>query len=195
MPWPKDHKQKVRQKIVAAAANALRSGGVGGLIVEDVMAQAGLTHGAFYAHFDSKDDLVRTAIEHANEETLERFAKDVAPLSAKQRFKAAVAGYLEPKHVAHPEFGCPVAVLGPEISRAGGKAQKSMSRGLRDRIDWMRELLPKSVRGSHADDLVLGTFACMVGAVVIARVLGGKESDHVLESVHRFLDRALDDIE
>jgi len=70
-----------------------------------------------------------------------------------------------------------------------------MARGLRERIAWMRGLLPKTVRGSHADDVVLGAFACMVGAIVIARVLGDKDSDHVLASAKRFLDRALDEIE
>ena len=66
MPWPDDHKARTRKKIVQAAAEAFRAGGVAGVRLEDVMARAGLTHGGFYAHFASKEELLREALEHAS---------------------------------------------------------------------------------------------------------------------------------
>jgi TetR/AcrR family transcriptional regulator, transcriptional repressor for nem operon len=191
MPWPKDHKAKTREKIVAAAAAALRTGGIGGVGVEDVMARAGLTHGAFYAHFADKDELIRAALEHASEQTLERFSKAVEGVAEDDRFEAAVASYLHPQHVAHPEVGCPVAAVGPEIVRAGGKARRSMAAGMRRRVEWMRGLLPRRFRGARGDEAVIGAFACMVGAVVLARSVGGEESDAVLEAARKFIDRAM----
>ncbi len=191
MPWPKDHKAKTREKIVAEAAAALRTGGIGGVGVEDVMARAGLTHGAFYAHFADKDELIRAALEHASEQTLERFSKAVEGAAEDRRFEAAVASYLHPQHVAHPEVGCPVAAVGPEIVRAGAKTRRSMAAGMRRRVEWMRGLLPKRLRGARGDEAVIGAFACMVGAVVLARSVGGEESDAVLEAARKFIDRAM----
>src|SRR5258707_14167760 len=65
-PWPEDHKARTREKIVQAAAAAFRAGGVAGVRLEDVMARAALTHGGFYAHFASKEELLREALEHAS---------------------------------------------------------------------------------------------------------------------------------
>lgn len=191
MPWPKDHKAKVHEKIVAQAAAALRSGGVGGLGVEDVMAQVGLTHGAFYAHFADKDELVREALEHADAETLDRFTKVVAGVPDEAKFRAAVEAYLCAPHASHPEVGCPVAALAPEITRAGGKAKRVVAGQVRSRIEWLRTLLPKRLRGGGADEVVIGALACMVGGIVLARVVGGQDAAAILEATRRFVARGM----
>jgi TetR/AcrR family transcriptional repressor of nem operon len=138
--------------------------------VEDVLAKAGLTHGAFYAHFDSKDDLVREAIAHAAEQTLQRFSKNLESVPQEDRFAAAVA-YMSPQHLAHPEVGYPVAALAPEVTRAGGKTKRALGESIRARIEWMRTLLPRGLRGAKQDEMLVGTVACMLGAVVLARLL------------------------
>jgi TetR/AcrR family transcriptional regulator, transcriptional repressor for nem operon len=191
VPWPKDHKAKIHEKIVAEASAALRSGGLGGVGVEDVMARVGLTHGAFYAHFRDKDELVREALEYAGKQTLERFSKAVEEAPAERRFAAAVEGYVSVLHAAHPELGCPVATLGPEVARAGGKTRRLLGSQIRQRLEWMRGLLPKRFRGAHADETVLGALACMVGAVVLARTVSGEESEAILEAARKFIDRAV----
>jgi TetR/AcrR family transcriptional repressor of nem operon len=191
VPWPKNHKAQVRKKIVTSAATALRAGGISGMSVDDVMTQAGLTHGAFYAHFESKDDLLRAALEYAADETLERFSKKLAPVPEDSRLAAAVGAYLSRQHVDHPETGCPVAALAPEVTRAGGKTRRALVQGIRKRIEWTRTLLPRRLQGAGEDEILVGTLSCMLGAVVLARCLGGEGSDAVLEHARRFIDRAL----
>src|SRR5437868_14256718 len=114
MPWPKDHKERTKAKIVNAAATAFREGGISAIGVDEVMSRAGLTHGAFYSHFDSKDELVRAAVRRAGEETLEYLDKARESVPPEHGWRAAAAAYLSPQHAAHPEVGCPLATWGPE---------------------------------------------------------------------------------
>jgi len=131
VPWPKDHKAKLREKIVAYASAALRAGGLGGVGVEEAMAHVGLTHGAFYAHFADKDELIRAALEHAAKQTLERFSKALEGVPDEDRFRTVVDGYLSSLHARHPEAGCPVAALAPEVTRAGGKVKRTFGAQVR----------------------------------------------------------------
>src|SRR5262245_40936120 len=130
MPWPQDHKSRTRRRIVQDAAAAFRAGGTARVRVEDIMARAGLTHGGFYAHFSSKDDVLRESLDYASGQTLEMLSKPLAGTPAADRFRAVVDAYLSPTHVAHPEVGCPLASLGPEIARAGGRPLRSLAHGL-----------------------------------------------------------------
>jgi len=191
MPWPKDHKAKIREKIVSAASAAVRARGASRIGVEEVMTSAGLTHGAFYAHFSSKDALVRAALEYAGNQTLERFSRLLEGVPPDERFNATVAAYLSSQHAAHPEAGCPVAALGPEVARTGGRTKRVLAEGIRRRLEWMRSLLPERLYGPREDEVVVGALACMVGAVVLARILGGEKSEAILKSTLKFLERAL----
>ena len=121
MPWPDDRKTRTREKIVQAAAAAFRAGGITNVRVEDVMARAGLTHGGFYAHFRSKEELLREAVKHAGDQTLTNLARPLSEAPAERRLQAVIDAYLSPAHVAHPERGCPLATLGPEIARTAGR--------------------------------------------------------------------------
>jgi TetR/AcrR family transcriptional repressor of nem operon len=107
------------------------------------------------------------------------------------RFAAAVAAYFSPQHVAHPEAGCPVAALAPEVTRAGGKTKRELGESIRARFAWMRGLLPRHLRGAKQEEVLVGTVACMLGAVVLARALGGEDADSVLEHARGFVERAL----
>src|SRR5262249_33469321 len=140
MPWPQDYKSRTRQRIVQAAAAAFRAGGTSRVRVEDVMARAGLTPGGFYAHFRSKDDLLREPVAEASRQTLDMMSKPRAGAQAANRLRTVVDAYLSPSHVAHPELGCPVASLGPEIARARGRPWRTLAHGLKNRIAWMHEL-------------------------------------------------------
>jgi TetR/AcrR family transcriptional repressor of nem operon len=189
MPWPDDHKARTREKIVQAAAAAFRAGGVADVRLEDVMARAGLTHGGFYAHFASKEELLREALEHASTQTVDMLSKPLASVPDESRLQGVIDAYLSPAHVAHPERGCPLATLGPEIARTGGPTHGALAEGVRNRLEWMRQLLPEGQREAASDDQIIGALACMVGGVILARTVGGKDSAAVLEACREFLRR------
>jgi TetR/AcrR family transcriptional regulator, transcriptional repressor for nem operon len=191
MPWPRDHKSRTRERILRAAAEAFRARGVPDVSVEEIMAGAGLTRGGFYAHFASKDDLLHQSLEHASRETVESLADRLKSAPAERRLHLLVDAYLGPEHVAHPERGCLVAALGPELTRGSPEVRHGLASGVRRRLTWMRSLLPKERRGRRPDEEIIGAFACMVGGVVLARAFRGKESTALLEACRAFLHRAL----
>jgi TetR/AcrR family transcriptional repressor of nem operon len=193
MPWPKDHKAQTRDRIIGAAAAAFRAEGVSGVGVDDIMSSAGLTRGGFYAHFSSKDDLLAQALERASCQTLATMSKEFESVPVERRLHAVVDAYLSRRHAAHPDRGCPVAALGPELARAGGRSRRALAGGIRRRLEWLRELAPRRRRGRAQDEQVVGALACMVGGLILARALGGKESEEILESCRGFLHRALSD--
>ncbi len=190
MPWPKEHKQETRARILDAAAAEFRARGVSGVGVADVMERAGLTHGGFYSHFSSKDDLLVEALRRAVQQTRETLAGSLDSVPAEQRLAAMIDRYLSPEHATHPERGCPVAALAPELSRAGGKARRELARMIRWRLDWLRG--PGQPQPGHlTEEQAKVALACMVGAIVLARGLGGAEGAALLESCRSFLHRAL----
>ena len=191
MPWPKDHKARTRERIVGAAADAFRARGVADVRIEEIMAAAGLTHGGFYAHFASKEELLDAALAHASEETIARLSEPLATAGADERLRAVIDAYLSGEHVGHPEHGCPVAALGPEVARGEGAAKRDLARGLKRRLAWMRELLPARRRGRDDDSELLGVFACMIGGVILARLVPKKDAPAVLAACREFLHRSL----
>jgi TetR/AcrR family transcriptional repressor of nem operon len=193
MPWPRHHKAHTRARILAAAAAAIREKGPDGVAVAEVMDRAGLTHGGFYAHFASKDDLLAQALALTGEASLASLAAAADAASDGERLRAVVDAYLSPWHVAHVGEGCPVAALGPEVARGGGRLQRDLARMIRARVEWLRTLLPGTRRGSRRHDDAVGALAGMVGGLVLARALGGDDGRDVLAATRRFLDRALDD--
>lgn len=205
MPWPDDHKKRTRERIVRAAAEAFRARGLAGVRLDEVMAAAGLTHGGFYAHFRSKDDLLAEAIDLANEETVSTLSAGAeAPsssaaaspspsASSKDLLQAVLDAYLSPVHAAHPAHGCPVAALGPEIARLKGRARpkQELARGIRQRLEWMRSLFRQTHPAGVRESEVVGTLACLIGAVILARLMGGKESDEILALTRTYLHERL----
>src|ERR1043166_3266375 len=109
MRYPPEHKAEVRQKIVKDASFRVRGEGLTGAAVAAVMRDSGLTHGGFYKHFGSKEELLMEALNAAFEEmadSLARAAEDAPPGTA---WKSVVKTYLSPEHCDHPELGCPLA--------------------------------------------------------------------------------------
>ena len=159
------------------------------------MGDAGLTHGGFYAHFKSKDDLLLEALEHASAQTIERFSTVLAKVPAERHVHELIDRYLSPGDAAHPEMGCPVAALGPELARAGGPRRQRLARGIRRRIEWMRGLLPAKAKRGRGSDPAIGVLACMIGGMILARAVGERESAAVLEATREFLHSSLSDKE
>src|SRR5215472_106924 len=111
MPWTPEHKEETRRRIIDAAAAAFRANGVGGISLADIMRQVGLTHGGFYAHFKSKEDLVATTLAELHDARMARF-EDMAKTAADTALMKAADFYLSSRHREHPETGCAIATLG-----------------------------------------------------------------------------------
>jgi TetR/AcrR family transcriptional repressor of nem operon len=191
MPWPKNYKAETRARIVATAAATLRANGVTGVGVVDTMGRAGLTHGGFYAHFGSRDNLLIEALEYANRESLAPLMRSLQDAPTEAQLRAVADAYLSPWHVRHVDVGCPVAAVGPEVARAGGAMLRKLRRMVRERLAWLRSLVPAGRSGQRREEQVVGVLACMVGGLSLARAVGGRESTELLEACRGFLHRAL----
>ena len=190
MPWAENHKAETRERILDAAAVAFRAEGVDGIAVGDVMSRAGLTHGGFYAHFASKEQLVAEALRHASRQTTRKFDR-TAEAAGADALRAVIDSYLDAAHVAHPERGCVVAALGPEAARGPRAVKVSLGQSIRARLDRLRRLLPASLPTRARDKQAAGVFACMVGGLILARGLQREESEQLLADCRAFLDDAL----
>src|SRR5262249_56998782 len=111
---------------------------------------------------------------------------------AAQRLHAVIDTYLSPEHAALPERGCPVAALGSELGRAGARTRRHIARSVRRRLEWLQGLEPAGNGSRVADDQMIGALACMVGGLIVARLIGGKDSEVVLRACREFLHRAID---
>src|SRR5690348_3195768 len=115
MRYSREHKQETHARIVRKASVRLREKGAHGVGVADLMKEAGLTHGGFYAHFDSREALVIEAFAYAMDRSIEHWRKAVAQLPPDKRLSAIVESYLTTIHRDDPGRGCAVPTLGPEI--------------------------------------------------------------------------------
>jgi TetR/AcrR family transcriptional regulator, transcriptional repressor for nem operon len=189
MPWPEDHKQQTRDRIVDAAASALRANGIDGVSIAEIMAEAGLTHGGFYAHFASKDELLSAAIARASHQTIDRLANAMRSMPPERRIDAVIDAYLSAKHADHPEQGCALAALGPELTRVGGQVQRDLAGSLQRRLEWLRALLPED---KASEDTAIAVHACLLGGLIMARAVGPEKSAAVLAATRAFVHDALE---
>lgn len=158
-----------RQRIVETASRLFREHGLAGIGVADLMKRAGLTHGGFYGHFPSKEDLMAEACARALAESLAKWRARV-DAEPDDPLGAVAALYLSESHCAQPGGGCAIAALGSEAARHGEPVRRAMTDGLRPLIDLLAERVPgrsKSAKRQKA----LATFASMVGAVTLARAV------------------------
>jgi TetR/AcrR family transcriptional repressor of nem operon len=180
MPWSEEHKQKTRERILEAAATMFRDRGIEQTSVIDVMKRAGLTHGGFYAHFKSKDELVAEAVKHACEQVSKLFDSPSENASAPEALLAVVAAYLSLPHMAHPECGCPVAALGTELTRSGSKVKKVISKEMQLRIERLYQRTAPNTTSESRRQQAVGILACMVGGQILARNLNSADGAQFL---------------
>lgn len=165
-----------RSRIVDAAARMLRGRGMEGTSVADLMHAAGMTHGGFYKHFGSKDELADLAARAAFQEIVARFDERARREGVEAARKAYFAEYLSAAHLEHPEFGCPVAAFGADA----GRRPDALAAAFADGVEMLIErIAANSAPGQRAD--AIRTLAAMVGAVVVARAVGsGALRDEIL---------------
>jgi TetR/AcrR family transcriptional repressor of nem operon len=164
-------KEQSHERIVEVAARAIRRAGYRGVGVADIMKEAGLTHGGFYAHFASRDALLVEAMQEASRDNQAALSQAMARRMAKgdPRFTALVWAYLHDTHLVRTENGCVVAALASEMTRQGDVVQQEARRRVRYLIEFVQSALPEGVAPEQAGFVT----ATMVGALQLARTLGG----------------------
>jgi TetR/AcrR family transcriptional regulator, transcriptional repressor for nem operon len=176
--YGKEQKQATRRRIIEAAGRRLKRDGIDGSGIATLMADAGLTNGAFYAHFDSKEDLVANAVAEQLREQRESFSAQPPDRAGLEQF---VREYLSIQHRDNPECGCPSAALLDELGRSTDATKRVYTDGLLVVIDDIAARLapddPESARVK-----TLSVFALMVGTLQLSRALVDRQlADEVLE--------------
>jgi TetR/AcrR family transcriptional repressor of nem operon len=180
MRYSKEHKLETHARIVKKASVRLREKGAHGIGVADLMKEAGLTHGGFYAHFDSREALVVEASADTMDRSTERWRRLAEQLPAEKRLAAIVDGYLTAAHRDDPGHGCAVSALGAEIARESPKTRKVFAVKLEQMIDVVAEQIPDVPRKA-ARKQAMAAIATMMGTLVMARIAGnGEVSDEIL---------------
>ncbi|WP_097142837.1 TetR/AcrR family transcriptional regulator [Rhizobium subbaraonis] len=167
-----------RRRILEVATRLFKDKGFDAVSVAEVMKAAGLTHGGFYGHFSSKDDLVAQTLAHA-------LAADSV---GEGNFSDFVRSYLAPRHRDNPAGGCPTAGLAAAIRHQTPAAQSAMAEGLRAQIARIEKALPEQGLADKRR-AAIGSWAAMVGAVILARAIDDPAlSDEILEQTRAWID-------
>jgi len=175
-------KEATHERIVEAAARAIRRSGYGGTGVADIMKDAGLTHGGFYAHFDSREAMLAEAADRAGADTVATMTRVAGAAPPDQALHAIIRAYLSKAHVEAVETGCAVAALGSEMPRQAPQVRRAATRRIKEMIDLVARQSPDwGQPGAHERALV--TVATAVGALVLARAVDDpKLSDALREA-------------
>jgi AcrR family transcriptional regulator len=169
MRYPEGHKEAVRERIVRAASEALRGHGLSGVGIPALMKQAGLTHGGFYAHFESRDALVAEAVRAAAQGTANgAFAEGLS-------LEETLSRYLSLGHAEHPEQGCVLAALGTEAERQPPVVRRAFADVARGFLGLFERKLHPHGRAKRPSDEALVRAATTIGALVLARLVDDPE--------------------
>jgi TetR/AcrR family transcriptional repressor of nem operon len=163
-------KEITHERIVEVAARAIRRSGYDGTGVADIMKEAGLTHGGFYAHFPSREVLLAEAADRAGAEAVALSEHIAASVPPEQALPSMVRAYLSKEHFEGIETGCPVSALGSEMPRQAPVVRRAATRRIKEMIDVVARQLPDwGQPGAHEQALI--TVATMVGTMVLARAV------------------------
>ena len=174
-------KEATHERIVEAAARAIRRSGYGGTGVADIMKDVGLTHGGFYAHFASREAMLAEAADRAGAESVATLKRVAAAAPPQEALRSMIHAYLSKEHVKNAETGCPVAALGSETARQASKVRRAATRRIKDVIDLVARYSPdQGEPEAHARALV--TVATMVGALVLARAVDDPKLSEALRT-------------
>jgi TetR/AcrR family transcriptional regulator, transcriptional repressor for nem operon len=182
-------KEATHERIVEVAARAIRRSGYAGTSVADIMKEAGLTHGGFYAHFDSREAMLAEAADRAGAESVAASARIAADGPPEQALRRLLRAYLSKEHAEGIEFGCPIAALGSEMPRQAPQVRRAATRRIKEMIDVVARQSPDwGQPGAHEHALV--TVATAVGALLLVRAVDDpKLADMLRDSVLQHLAR------
>lgn len=176
-----NNKEASHERIVSAAARAIRRSGYGGTGVADIMKEAGLTHGAFYAHFASREAMLAEAADRAGAESVAAAASVVAAVPPDQSLQTIIQAYLSKEHLGSIETGCPIPALGSEMPRQSPEVRRAATRRIKEMVDLVARQLPDwGQPGAHERALV--TVATLVGTLMLARAVDDPALSDTLRS-------------
>jgi AcrR family transcriptional regulator len=176
--YGKEHKEATQRRIIETAGRRFKGDGIDGSGIATLMADAGLTNGAFYAHFDSKDDLVATVVA----DQLRKQCEDLSTVApGRDGVEQFVHAYLSVEHRDTPEDGCPAAALLDEIGRCPDTTKRAYTDGTLAIVDDLAaRLAPHDPRSARVK--TLGVLAGMVGTLQLSRALADRQlADEILE--------------
>lgn len=163
-------KEATHDRIVEAAARAIRRSGYNGTGVADIMKAAGLTHGGFYAHFGSREAMLAEAADRAGRESVELMERIAAVTPPDQALQRMAQAYLSKEHLESIETGCATAALGSEMPRQVPAVRSAATRRIKEMIDLVSRQMPDWGQPS-AHERALATVSTMVGALILARAV------------------------
>ena len=170
-----------RERIVEAAAQLFRQRGFDGIGVADLMKEAGLTHGGFYGHFSSKQELIAEAAARALTSSLAAWSQLSARASG-DPLGAVASAYLTSGHRDNPGAGCLLAALGPDVARQGPAVRHAVTDYVRSAVDLLTRLIPHKSKAARRRKAI-STYATLVGAMVIARAVDDRKlSQEILDA-------------
>ncbi len=169
-----NRKEATHARILETAARAIRRSGYSGTGVADIMKEAGLTHGGFYAHFASRDEMLAEAASLAGAETIAIVEQVFAKAPKEQRLWALMNAYLSSEHTANIEMGCALAALGSEMHRQAPEVRAASTRRIKEMIRLVQDQLPDQSQ-STAHDAALLMISTMVGTLMLARAVDDPE--------------------
>jgi TetR/AcrR family transcriptional repressor of nem operon len=191
MRYSREHKLETHDRIVKKASVRLREKGAHGVGVADLMKEAGLTHGGFYAHFDSREALVIEAFAYAMDRGTDHWRRLAERTPPAKRLATIVDSYLTPVHRDDPGHGCAIPTLAAEIARESPRTRKAFAAKLEQMIDMLAAQIPDMPRKA-ARKQAMAAVSTMMGTLVLARIAGnGDFSDEILGAGREaVLDRA-----
>jgi TetR/AcrR family transcriptional regulator, transcriptional repressor for nem operon len=180
MRYEKGRKDATHKRIVNVASKRFRKDGIASVGVARLMADASLTHGGFYAHFNSKEDLVREALIDALDRTRGELGRVTCADGA--GIEALVRTYLSPWHRDRPDHGCAAASLVSEVARLSRPTRVTFTERIEALINLIAEQLPMADQRAR-QKAAIGIFSMMMGALQLARAVADKNmSDQILQS-------------
>ena len=178
---------QTRERIVSGASAMFREHGLADVGVAALMADAGLTHGGFYAHFESREALMAEAIRYALVQSAQRIYSNALNNGDKPGYSRLIHRYLSKEHRDDPKNGCVLASLGAEVARQDGESRSVFSQGFDGLVTLLADLSPARTRVSRRAH-VLSVISALAGALTLARaVIDPDVSDEILVSVRKSL--------
>jgi TetR/AcrR family transcriptional repressor of nem operon len=159
-----------RRRILSAAARLFRERGIDGAGVDAITEAAGLTPGAFYSQFDSKEAVVAEALRLVLDESRDVWARDASSQDQSEALERIIERYLSRRHRDSPGAGCAVAALGSDMARQSGKIRDVFTKRLRESLEILAELVSART-ASHRYDAAIRVFSTMVGALILSRAV------------------------
>ncbi|MFZ6745080.1 TetR/AcrR family transcriptional regulator [Undibacterium sp. JH2W] len=191
MRTTREQAAQTRERIVETAARLYREHGINGIGVADLMKEAGLTHGGFYKHFESKEALIAEACNTALETTRTELLRKTELVSNEEAIASLVHTYLSLAHSEHPGHGCAIAALGAEAARGEAASKEVMAQG----VDELLILITRQLQRSGAKDdatTAHGVLSSLIGGLLLSRMMDSPaKSRAALRDTSEFILKAV----